>query len=671
LTGGSRLPRKGRDTAPHGQSRCAGAKPFYLRHFFRIFCSVLTFCGALLGEQTMTDSQRLLAEYAKNGSESAFQELVSRYLNFVYSTALRLVGGDASLAEDVAQTVFIGLARRGRMLSPDVMLGGWLHQHTYHVATRAARAERRRQFREHEAMEMNALHDDPGAGLRQVAPILDEAITQLGSEDRTAILLRFFEQRDFRSVGEALGSNEDAARMRVNRALEKLHSLLKHRGVTLSAAALGTALTAEAVTAAPAGLAVTISGVALAGAASGTGTALALLKFMTATKLNLGIAALMAAGVMTTFMIQRQALEKLRGEKESLRLQITQLQSDNQSLSNHVAEAGRRARLSAPPARFVAAPAAPSTGPATNDLPSTALIAQLFKGANAPKLTHEQVEAYLKANGRNGTNLLAAFDASGDPALLHEAMEKYPNDPQVDFRAALDKDLPPEQQRQWLNAFEQSAPDNALANYLSALDYFKSGQNDQAVQELNAASRKSQFQDYTLDSVQSREEAFLAAGYSAADAGMIAEATTPLPQVAALKQLGQNIVGLANAYQQSGDPASAQSALQMAVNLGRNLDDNESGAPFLINTLAGMNIERNALSAMDPNTPYGGAGQTVQDQLNQLAQQKTALKSLNDQFNDAAVPMMSPQDWLSYQQRHNIFGEAAADQWAIGKYGRQ
>jgi hypothetical protein len=118
---------------------------------------------------------------------------------------------------------------------------------------------------------MNTLQNDSGANLRQVAPMLDEAITQLGSENRTAILLRFFEHRDFRSVGEALGSNEDAARMRVNRALEKLHSLLKHRGVTLSVAALGTMLTAGAVTAAPAGLAVTVSSVALTGAAAGTG----------------------------------------------------------------------------------------------------------------------------------------------------------------------------------------------------------------------------------------------------------------------------------------------------------------------------------------------------------------------------------------------------------------
>ncbi len=291
----------------------------------------------------MTDSQTLLAEYAKNGSESAFRELVTRYLNFVYSVALRLVGGDTHLAEDVTQTVFISLATKGRTLSRGVMLGGWLHQHTYHIATKAVRAGRRRQFREREAVEMNTLQDDSGAHMRQVAPILDEAITQLGSEDRTAILLRFFEQRDFRSVGEALGSTEDAARMRVNRALEKLHSLLTHRGVTLSVAALGTALTADAVTAAPVGLAVTISSVALASAAAGTGTTLTLMKLMTVTKLQVGIVSgIVVASAVTSLQIEHQTQTKMRQVDVSLqqqRSQLAQLQAQNERLSNLLTQA--------------------------------------------------------------------------------------------------------------------------------------------------------------------------------------------------------------------------------------------------------------------------------------------------------------------------------------------
>src|ERR1039457_787715 len=177
----------------------------------------------------MTDSQTRLSLYARTGSESAFRELVSRYIDLVYSAAFRLVGGDAQAAQDVAQTVFLALAAKARTLPKDVMLGGWLHQHTRFAAGKLMRTERRRQLRERQAAEMNALEDHSESNLAQVAPVLDEAIGQLDAEDRTAILLRFFERKDFRGVGDALGSSEDAARKRVDRALEKLHVLLKHQ----------------------------------------------------------------------------------------------------------------------------------------------------------------------------------------------------------------------------------------------------------------------------------------------------------------------------------------------------------------------------------------------------------------------------------------------------------
>jgi len=291
----------------------------------------------------MTDSQQLLADYVRNGSEDAFRELVTRYLALVYSTAIRLVGGDTHLAEDVAQTVFVDLARKARTLPNDVMLGGWLHRDTCFVASKTMRSERRRQSRERHAVEMNSFQDHSESDLLRVAPILDEAINQLGAGDRTAILLRFFEQRDFRSVGDALGSTEDAARMRVTRALEKLHSLLKHRGVTLSVAALGTVLTAEAVTAAPVGLAVTISSVALAGAAAGTGTTLTLIKLMAMTKVQAGIVCGIAvASAVTSLQIEHQAQAKMRQMDVSLQQQssqLAQLQGQNARLSNLLTQA--------------------------------------------------------------------------------------------------------------------------------------------------------------------------------------------------------------------------------------------------------------------------------------------------------------------------------------------
>jgi len=291
----------------------------------------------------MTDSQRLLADFVKHGSEAAFRDLVTRYTDLVYSTAVRLVDGDTHLAQDVTQTVFMDLARMARKLSSQVMLGGWLHQHTCYVAATVMRGERRRQSRERQAVEMNNLQDHSKASLAQVAPILDEAINQLGTEDRIAVVLRFFEQSDFRSVGETLGINENAARMRVTRALEKLHLLLKHRGVTFSAAALGTVLATEAVTAAPAGLAAGLAGTALANLVAGSGAPLTFLKTITMAKLKAGIlGAVIAAGVATPLVIHYQTQARLRDRDSALQQQseqLAQLTAENARLSNLVARA--------------------------------------------------------------------------------------------------------------------------------------------------------------------------------------------------------------------------------------------------------------------------------------------------------------------------------------------
>ena len=140
----------------------------------------------MTGDYFMTGTQSLLADYVRNGSERAFRELVTSFIDFVYSTAVRVVGGDRQLAEDVSQTVFVDLARKAAGLPEDVKLGGWLHRHTCFVAAKTMRGERRRQSRERQAVEMNALQDTSATDLSLVAPILDEAINELGDADRTA-----------------------------------------------------------------------------------------------------------------------------------------------------------------------------------------------------------------------------------------------------------------------------------------------------------------------------------------------------------------------------------------------------------------------------------------------------------------------------------------------------
>ena len=563
----------------------------------------------------------------------------------------------------MTQLVFIDLARMACTLSRKVMLGGWLHRHCCFVARKVMRGERRRAARERQAIEMNALRDDSQVSLSEIAPILDDAIDQLNTQDRVAIVLRFFEQRDFRSVGEVLGIPENTARMRVTRALEKLGKLLKREGIACSAAALGTALATGAVASAPVGMAVTITGTAVAGVATGTATTLTILKLMSLTKLQLGVAALVIAGAATTILIQHQSQLKLHEHSEYLEKQIAQLQADNKNLSSRVTQLKRvpAPRLPAP-----AMPTTTSTAAPVENLQFTNLYAR-FKDKQ-PKLTAEQVEPYLQANRRNAASLLAAYRVTGDAALLAEAMGQYPNDPQVAFEAVFKKDASPEERHQWLEALKKSDTGNSLPNYLLALDYFKSGQTDQAVQELVAASGKQQFQDYTLDRMQDDEEAYLAAGYSVAEAKTIPGSQLLLPQLRQVKDLGLSLVDLAKSYRQSGDEVSAQAALQMAANLGQRYRDTPGETE--VSWLVGMAVERIALSAMDPGSPYGSDGQTVQDRLNQLAQKNTEMKELNAQL-EPLLPNLSDQDWISYKDRWRVFGEEAAIRWVVNKYGQK
>jgi len=287
------------------------------------------------------DTAALLADYARTGSEPAFRELVARYVDLVYSAAVRLVGNDAELARDVAQIVFVDLARKAPRLAPDVMLGGWLHRHTVFVASTVRRGERRRQARERQVVEMNAHPDHTQENLARLAPVLDEAINQLGTQDRQAILLRFFEQREFPAVAAALGASEDAARKRVARALEKLRIILPGRGVSLSAAALAAALAGGAVTAAPAGLAASLAATA-AGCAVG-GKALTVLGMTAMTKLKISLAGALAAGALITpIVLQHQALQREQEIQRGLREQLAQtadLEAENTRLSNLVARA--------------------------------------------------------------------------------------------------------------------------------------------------------------------------------------------------------------------------------------------------------------------------------------------------------------------------------------------
>lgn len=294
-------------------------------------------------------------------------------------------------------------------------------------------------------------------------------------------------------------------------------------------------------------------------------------------------------------------------------------------------------------------------------------VVRYLNGEEIPKLSPAQVEPFLSSNRRSAGSLLAAFRTTGEVGYLREAMEKYPNDPRVNYAAAMRADLTPEERHQALENLK-SDPNNALGNYLSAFADFKSGDQAAALQEMAAAGKKPGWQDYTADFIQNSEEAYRAAGYSEAEAKAMGASGVPLPDLSEFKSVGKNLVELAKTYQQSGDAASAQAALQSAMNIGQQVNSATQQPP--ITTLVGIAIERMALETMDPGAPYGDSGQTVQDQINALVQQREAIRNLSKQ-ESGLLGSMSDTDLVTYYDRLKTFGWLSAAQWAVEKYGNQ
>ena len=263
------------------------------------------------------DDHQLLAQFARENSESAFAALVERHVGLVYSVALRRAG-NASAAEEITQAVFIILARKADGLSAKIILSGWLYQTTRLTAANFLRTEIRRQHREQEAY-MQSLLNEPNATetWTRIAPLLDDALDKLGPRDRDAIALRFFENKSMAEIGTALGASEDAAKVRVNRALEKLRKIFTKRGVTLTALEIAGAVSANSVQAAPVGLAKTISVVAFTKGAAAGGSTLTLvkgaLKLMAWTKAKtivaVGVGVLLTAG--TAVVVEKNVHPKL------------------------------------------------------------------------------------------------------------------------------------------------------------------------------------------------------------------------------------------------------------------------------------------------------------------------------------------------------------------------
>ncbi|MGD0812406.1 MAG: DUF6263 family protein [Verrucomicrobiota bacterium] len=245
------------------------------------------------------DDIALLRAYVEHNSEEAFGEIITRHVNKVYSVALRHTRNPLQ-AEEITQAVFVILAQKARHLGRRVILSGWLYQTARLTSVTFIRSEIRRAHREQEAHMQNIANENEADAWRAIAPLLDTAMTELNETDRHAVVLRYFDGKSMREVGGALGTSEDAAKKRVNRAVEKLQKFFLKRGIDSTAEAISGAISTNAVQAAPVALAKSVAIAALAKGTAASGSTLTLIKgtLKTMTWIKIKFAAVASAGVL-------------------------------------------------------------------------------------------------------------------------------------------------------------------------------------------------------------------------------------------------------------------------------------------------------------------------------------------------------------------------------------
>jgi RNA polymerase sigma factor (sigma-70 family) len=259
-------------------------------------------------------SDRDLLQQYLQGDSQAFAALVGRHLNLVYSAALRQVRS-SQLAEEVAQTVFLDLARRAHTFGPGQPVVAWLFVVTRRTAIDTLRSESRRVDREQTAAEIAAM-TTPSPTWVRIKDEIDDALSTLGDNERAAILLRFFENKSLREVGSSLGISEDTAQKRVSRALDRLRDRLVRRGIAVSSVGLATDLSAHALHVAPSALGATIAAALPIGAAATATTPVA------AAFLSHAVATTVIVGALGFAAIEAIAFVRQREEIVATRLEI-------------------------------------------------------------------------------------------------------------------------------------------------------------------------------------------------------------------------------------------------------------------------------------------------------------------------------------------------------------
>ena len=186
----------------------------------------------------------------QDGTEAAWSELLVRWRKPVLNFIFRLTG-DAALADDVAQEVFVRASRKigefklnsrpqfGRhnsavVVQPDAAFSAWLFQIARNAALDALRHRRR-----HPA---DALEEQPAASLiadsapcparaaelRDIGAEIAAAVLELPEDQRTALILAEYHDFAVAEIAAVMGTNAKSVEARLYRARQTLRQKLAH-----------------------------------------------------------------------------------------------------------------------------------------------------------------------------------------------------------------------------------------------------------------------------------------------------------------------------------------------------------------------------------------------------------------------------------------------------------
>jgi RNA polymerase sigma factor (sigma-70 family) len=592
------------------------------------------------------DEAELFADFAATRSEEAFAGIIRIHANLVFSTALRQLG-DRGLAEEVAQEVFVTLAKKAASLRPDRTMAGWLYQTTVNQARQRLRTELRRQNREQIAAAIACASGEGDSIWAMLIPLLDEALLSLTDKDRLAVVLHFMEQRPFRELGAILGVGEDAARKRVNRAVAELILWFQKRGVRVPGSVMVGVLSLECIN----GVSISAASVLASAVSSATisitvgGSTIPLIALMTSAQIKITAGLLALAAVLTTSVV-------LRGRNEATRHQA--LSSTAPEITNPVGRAGPQVK--------VRPPGPPATAQsATAVLPEKSFLERLNAGdMSLSMLSHTQADEFVALNKTNAQSLLAAFRVTHDNEYLRQAATNYPTDPAVLLRAVV-HDAFPENRREWLDQLKRTDPDNALTHYLSASGYWNDNDIPAALKDLAHGAQKLEFKDYLTDHMQSLEEIYLSAGHSAAEAKALATFAVELPHISQLSKMSEGIADQMRQFREAGEQASVAALAQIGLALASHTSGMQDGGN-LLGQMVGVKIEERVLSQLDPNQTYPFMSTSSGERLAALHSREQAIRA-DSQFIGQWIPQAPEQEQVSYFDRLKLYGESAAIQW--------